>query len=404
VRAFGYKAKTELLQMRYRIEPDVARGSVGVIQHHSILRAFAAILLAGAGLAVAVGTRMPAAEYVPWKQCLSQPSTWYRSAEARRIADQVLLYQRENGGWPKNIDMAKPLIEQELAKLAAQKGLNRDSTIDNGATCTQMAFLARVHDASDGPRFKDAFLRGLDFLLNAQYDNGGWPQFPAGSGYHRHITFNDDAMVGVLKLLHAVARTNPPVAFVDASRCLRAAAAVDRGIACILRCQVVAGGRPTSWCAQHDEKTLAPAPARSYELVSLSGSESVGIVRFLMSIERPSPEVVEAIQSAVAWFDRVKLTGLRQTEQRAPSLPNGRDKIIVADPAAPPLWARFYEIDTNRPFFCGRDGVKKYALAEIEHERRTGYAWYTEAPAALLARDYPAWQKRWAPGRNVLAH
>ena len=34
------------------------------------------------------------------------------------------------------------------------------------------------------------------------------------------------------------------------------------------------------------------------------------------------------------------------------------DKRMVMDPNAEPTWARFYEIDTNRPFFCNRDGIK----------------------------------------------
>ena len=318
-----------------------------------------------------------------------------------RIADNVLLYQLNSGAWAKNIDLAKALTASDKAALAAQQKQAKDSTIDNGATYTQMTFLARVYQATGETRFKNSFLKGLDFLLGAQYENGGWAQFPLGSGYHRHITFNDDAMVGVLSLLRDVVRTSQPYAFTDTPRRERAAVAVARGIACLLKCQVIVDGRRTAWCAQHDERTLAPAPARSYELVSLSGSESVGLVRFLMGEGNPSQEIIEAIQSAVAWFERVKITGIRQVTQADPSQPNGRDKVILADPDAPPLWARFYEMGSNRPFFCGRDGVKKYRLAEIEHERRTGYAWYTEAPAALLARDYPAWQRRWAPRRNV---
>ena len=29
----------------------------------------------------------------------------------------------------------------------------------------------------------------------------------------------------------------------------------------------------------------------------------------------------------------------------------------------PTLWARFYELETNRPFFCDRDGIKKYDIS-----------------------------------------
>jgi PelA/Pel-15E family pectate lyase len=148
------------------------------------------------------------------------------------------------------------------------------------------------------------------------------------------------------------------------------------------------------WCAQHDEVTLAPAPARKYELVSLSGGESVGIVRFLMSIKDPSPAVVEAIESAIAWFEQTQLKGIKWVEKADASQPGGRDRVVVQDPEAGPIWARFYEIGSNRPVFVGRDSVVKYSVAEIEHERRVGYAWYVEEPAKLLKDEYPKWRDR----------
>ena len=357
-------------------------------------------LLAVIGLWLALGSVAAQTAQVSWKECLKQQPAWYASAEAVRIADNLLLYQRSSGGWPKNIEMAAPLGEKEQADLVKQKNKD-DSTIDNDATYTQMAYLARVFGATRQARFKDAFIAGLDYLLKAQYANGGWPQYyPKLTGYYKHITFNDDAMIGVMELLREIARKQPVYAFVDEDRRARAGKAVEKGIECILKCQVVAGGKRTVWCAQHDERTLEPAPARAYEKISLSGGESVGIVRFLMGIDHPSPQVTEAIQAAVAWFDQVKLTGIKLVEKPDPSLPKGYDRIVVADPKAEPLWARFYEIGTNRPIFCGRDGVVKYSLAEIEYERRNGYRWYVNAPAKLLAQDYPAWQKKWALGKN----
>jgi len=235
---------------------------------------------------------------------------------------------------------------------------------------------------------RESFLKGVDYLLQAQYPNGGWPQFyPDLSGYYKHITYNDDAMIGVMTLLRDVADAKPVYAFVDRDRRGRAASAVEKGIECILKTQVVVNGKRTVWCAQHDEVTLAPAAARTYELVSLSGSESVGIVRFLMSIKNPSPAVIEAIESAIAWFEQSQLKGIRWVE-------NGTDRVVVQDRNAGPIWARFYEIGTNRPIFVGRDSLVKYSVAEIEHERRTGYNWYVDAPAKLIQKDYPAWKKK----------
>ena len=309
---------------------------------------------------------------IAWADAQNKPAEWYGSAEALRISDNLLLYQRDSGGWPKNIDMAKPLDEKDLVDLKrAQK--DKDSTIDNGATFTQLSFLAKVITAKPEDRHRESFFKGFDYLLKAQYPNGGWPQFyPDLDGYYKHITFNDNAMIGVMKLLRDVADAKPAYAFVDEARRKSAAKAVEKGIDCILKTQVVVNGRKTVWCAQHDEVTLAPAAARTYELVSLSGGESVEIVRFLMSIKDPSHEVVEAIESAVAWFERSELK----------------------DSEGKPTWARFYEIGSNRPIFSGRDGVVKYNINEIEAERRNGYAWYVDAPAKLLQQDYPAWQKK----------
>lgn len=331
---------------------------------------------------------------ISWQNALNQKPEWYGSEEAVRIADNLLLFQREIGGWQKNTEMAKLLSPGERAEVIDSKEAN-DSTIDNGSTYTQMIYLARVFNATRHERFKTAFIKGLDYLFKAQYENGGWPQYyPRLTGYYKHITFNDDAMIGVLALLRQIAGRQAGYAFVDEARRQKAERAVERGIECILKTQIKVNGKLTAWCAQHDEKTFAPAPARTYEKISLSGSESVGIVRFLMGIEKPSPKVKEAIESAVAWLKESKLTGIKVVEKPDPSQPNGRDRVVIQDASAPPIWARFYEIGTNRPIFCGRDGVIKSSLAEIEHERRTGYSWYTGSAANLLANDYPAWQKK----------
>src|SRR4029077_20822828 len=113
-----------------------------------------------------------------------------------------------------------------------------------------------------------------------------------------------------------------------------------------------------------------------------------------MSIEKPSPDVIRAVEGAVTWFEAAKITGIRRTFVDDPQGPRGRHQVLVADPAASTLWARFYEIGTNKPLFADRDGQAKYALANIGYGRRNGYAWYGSWPARLLADDYPAWKKR----------
>jgi PelA/Pel-15E family pectate lyase len=336
----------------------------------------------------------PALRPLRWTACLQQRIEWYATDEATRIADSVLLYQHNNGGWEKNVDMAGVLTEREKALIAKEKA-NADTTIDNGATYTQLAYLAKVFSAKNLERHRASFLRGLDFLLVSQYENGGFPQFfPLREGYYSHITFNDNAMVGVLNVLRDIAEKKSDYAFVDEERRQRADKAVKKGIECILKTQLIVAGQRTVWCAQYDEVTLAPAAARKYELVSLSGGESVGVVRFLMSIDHPRAQVVEAIESAVAWFEKSKISGIKWVEKPDASNPRGFNRVVIKDANAGPLWARFYEIGTNKPIFVGRDGVAKYDVAEIEAERRNGYSWYVDEPKKLLSKDYPGWLKQ----------
>ncbi len=329
-----------------------------------------------------------------WADAVKQPAAWYGTTDAARIAGNVVLAQRHTGGWPKNTDLAGTLTEGDRAALAGERMLD-DSTIDNGATFTELRFLAHVQASTPDPRWQSAFEAGLDFLLTAQYQNGGWPQyFPLRSDYSRHITFNDDAMVGVLSLLDDVARGRPTFAFVDPARRARAGTAVSRGIQLILRTQIRTGGTLTGWCQQHDEVTLAPAGARTYEHPSIASKETVAVVRFLMQIERPDAETVASIDGAVAWLRQSALHGVRVDRRPDASAAGGFDVVVVDDPAAPPTWARFYEIGTNLPIYSGRDGTIRYRLAEIEIERRTGYSWLGPYAATLLDREYGAWQAR----------
>jgi PelA/Pel-15E family pectate lyase len=326
---------------------------------------------------------------VRWRSILDQPQSWYGSCQAVQIADNVLAFQSPSGGWVKNVDM-----------VASRPPSRRptESTIDNQATTTQMRFLARVHASTRERRLADAFVRGLDYLLEAQYPNGGWPQFyPLRPGYPSHITLNDDAMVRVLELLQEVAEGREGFQFVDDQRKIRSRAAVERGIECILRCQVRVRDTLTAWCAQHDVQTFRPAGARTYELPSLSGRESAGIVSFLMRQDSPDPRVVHAIESAVQWLQRVTLRGLRVVPPADRTVREGIVTQVEPDSSAPPLWARFYDLETFQPFFVGRDGIKKTSIDQIPRERRDNYAWFGVWPAPVLQEQYPRWRARWMP-------
>jgi PelA/Pel-15E family pectate lyase len=317
------------------------------------------------------------------RRFLPKPDSWFASAEAKKVAAIILSFQTDAGGWPKNTDTISKAYSGDRTKL--------QPTFDNKGTVDELRFMARMFNATQDATYRKSFDRGLAYVLTAQYPNGGWPQFfPLRKGYYDHITFNDDAMVRVLRLVREVA-TEKMYAFLDVKTREACQKAFDLGIACILKCQIIVEGKPTVWCAQHDEKTFAPAKARTYELPSFSGSESVGIVRLLMSLEKPTPEITASIEGAIAWFEAHKVVG--QRIDKVTDKDGKPNLVMVPDAQAPALWARFYDLKTGVPYVCDRDGIPKPQLADIGSERRNGYSWFGEYARDLLAKDYPKWKQ-----------
>jgi PelA/Pel-15E family pectate lyase len=309
----------------------------------------------------------------------------------------VLLYQKTNGGWPKNYDMRAVLTDEQIAAVKQSRDLISTTTFDNGATHSQVHFLAFAYRQTGDTRYRDACLEGLDFMLTAQYANGGWPQsFPNRSGYRRYITFNDGAMIGVMSVLRRIMLADPEFAFVDEARRVKVRKAYRRGLECILRCQISEGGMLKAWCQQHDEKDYRPRGARTFELPSLASEESAQIVLFLMGIEQPDSSIVRSVAAAVRWFEQARLAGIRvetvgATPARYRYHASIDDRVVVQDSSAPPIWARYYELGTGRPLFSNRDGKAVYSLDQVERERRTGYGWYSYAPAEVL-EYYRLWK------------
>lgn len=312
----------------------------------------------------------------PAEKLLKNADSWFESDEGRVILAHVLSWQTEHGDWPKNTDTTKEY----------QSTIKQAGTFDNGSTTGELRVLARASRITKDGIYKAAFIRGFDHILKAQYPNGGWPQyFPLSNGYHRQITFNDGSMIRLMQFLKDAA-TYEDFSFLDPDRRKAGLDAVDRGIDCILKCQVVINGKPTVWCAQHDAQTLVPTQARSYEHPSLSGAESAGILLFLINLEKPSPAVVRAIEAGVTWFEQTKITGYRYQKSKT-------ELALTKDPDASPLWARFYELQTNTPIFSDRDGIVKYDLNEIGIERRGGYAWYGTWGENVI-KAYAKWESK----------
>jgi len=324
----------------------------------------------------------------------------YKPTQLKEIGDNIILFQKDNGGWAKNYDVFAILTpEQKDSVQADKKVLN--TTYDNGTCYTQIAALAIVYKATKDEKYKESALKGIDYILESQYGNGGWPQFyPLENDYSKCITYNDGAMVGVMKLLKGILENKPQYDFIDAVRRKKLETAYTKGLDCIFKTQINDAGKPTAWCQQYDEKTLQPAWARKFEPPSICNGESADLVLFLMSINHPSQAILNAVQNAVVWFQDSKIYNTRVRTIPAPRFVtpfrvSTTDKVVVTDSTAPPIWARYYELNTHKPIFCDRDSKIVYSLAEITRERRDGYGWYSYKPQKVL-NSYPKWQRMWA--------
>jgi PelA/Pel-15E family pectate lyase len=320
------------------------------------------------------------------------PPEWFGGADNLRLAETVISYQTPSGGWSKAVDYGKG-PRRPGTHWTAQTGdaWHYCGTFDNRTTTEQIKFLAGVFTATGREDVRAALLKGLGYVFAAQYPNGGWPQnYPVERGYHEAITLNDDAMTHVLELLLSVSQGVRLFTFADEPLKQRARAAFDKGVACLAAMQVKADGKPTVWCAQHHPLTLEPVKARLKEPPSLSGGESASLVKFLMRSGPVTPEVVTMIESAMAWFDSHRITGLRKTKNAA-----GRTD-FVTDPASTEVhWARFYDLQTGRPIFAGADdGIIYGSFSEMAAKNKVAYDFFSSRPRVLFEKELPRWRKR----------
>ena len=336
---------------------------------------------------------------------LRRAADWYSSPQARHIADVVVSFQTPAGGWSKRLDMTSRVrspgelftsdnnsrfLTRSDNDMPEDTHWSYVGTFDNNATTTQLRYLAKVITAlpaDQSEKYRTAFLHGLDYIFASQYPNGGWPQvWPLQGGYHDAITYNDGAMAHILELLQTVADGQNEFAFVPKKERRHATESVKHGIQCVLDTQIIANGRRTVWCQQHDALTLQPTAARNYEMPCEASAESAEIMTFLMNQPHPSKQIVVAIDSAAAWFEKTRIMGFAFRFNG----PAGRQ--LVAEPGYGPIWARYYQIGTDRPIFGDRDKTIHDRVDEISAERRRGYAWYGNSAEAAL-EQYKAWRK-----------
>lgn len=335
---------------------------------------------------------------------------WYGSAEAISVADTLVSVQKTNGGWMKN-DQFHKLSTSELTarkKLSGDNGRNIHSCFDNYATTQEMRFLAKVYQQTHQQRFLDAFKRALDLIFESGNSlKGGWAQYwPLSSdkfSYQNYITFNDDLMLNMMRILQDISEQKGDFAgLVDDATREKCKAQWDKAIECVINCQIDDNGVKAAWCAQHDAADFLPTEGRPHEMPSVSGYESANLLYYLMSINKPSEEIQQSITAAVEWLKSHKYKENATVEDYTNA--KGETDRHIVEKQGTNLWGRFIQIG-------GESGKKIYqkfydklkARGKSRAHHLTGYSYpecdileasYDETKAyqpifAIYSNDYP---------------
>jgi len=339
---------------------------------------------------------------------LRHDDAYFATPPARHIADVIVSFQTPAGGWSKNMSFAgelrkpgQPYAADNLNRYPSPDDFdtpkdphwNYVGTLDNDSTNTQLHFLAKVAKnvpGKAGDAYRASFVKGIRYLLAAQFPNGGFPQvYPLEGGYHDAITFNDNAVSESATTLTEVAEGEVDYSFVPSDLRKQAGEAAKRALKCILESQMVIDGQKTIWPQQEDALTLAPVSARNYEPGALAVSESADLIEYLMSLPNPSKETIGAIDAGVKFLKSTAIYGFEYAGGRG--VEGGRQ--LKPKEGAGPIWARYYSVTTQKPIFGDRDKSLHDNVNELSLERRNGYAWFSNGEQKTI-EDYAEWSKK----------
>ena len=313
----------------------------------------------------------------------NRAEAWYGSPNSLAIATNFVYMQRANGGWPRGIGQVNALPHQpdiggmapETVQMIALGFNNEDSYFGRGITTNETRFLLRMYEATGIERFLESGLRGFDTIIRTQDVIGGWPYQISGGSYHRALSISDNAISNILRLMMDIRNEGLFTTTIGTDRAIAATTAFDKGMEWILNTQVRSAGfedgieRLTAWPmavyqSGVENFTLQPgatpalpgqpAQQREFEPASINGNESIDILRFLMSIEDPTEEIIEAIHAAVYFFDYIRIDGFRLNHATGLDARLGRN--LVPEEGARPLWPRFIDFENFEPLFYDRTG------------------------------------------------
>jgi PelA/Pel-15E family pectate lyase len=250
--------------------------------------------------------------------CYHATGDEYYYDAAAEVALSLIGAQHPSGGWNYLYDFAGEESVRRWYDTIGKNGWRLEefhhyygnATFDDAGTSEASQFLLRITLEKNDPRFAAALEKAIRFILDSQYDNGGWPQrfpfvedAPALHGrpdYTRYITFNDDVAGENIKFLLMVWQSMNDQRAIDA---------IDKAMGIFAATQQPAP--QAGWGLQHTVDTLAPVGARSYEPDALVTHTTAGNISLMLDFYEwtGDSQYIARIPEAFAWLDSVRLSG-----------------------------------------------------------------------------------------------
>jgi PelA/Pel-15E family pectate lyase len=258
---------------------------------------------------------------------------------AKKAADALIFGQHPLGGWHYFIDFDPAGLDEWYATRASKflygyeeyRHYYGNATNDDQVTSDTAEFLLRYYTTTLDPAYRAPLLKALDFVLQAQYSNGAWPQrYPlryefAHDGlpdYTSYYTVNDGAHQGYVELLVRAYRTLGDARYFEAAR---------RGADFLIAVQGPEG--EAAWAEQYGPD-MKPTAARTHEPTGYVIRESRDVLRVLQLFYALTGDrrYLTPIPGCLAWFERVN-----------------REAVELKRPPA-----RYWQPGTNLPVYCIR--------------------------------------------------
>ena len=297
---------------------------------------------------------------------------------ATEAAEALIHGQLKSGAWTNCIDFDPHGQRVSLYRNGKGRGRNF-SSLDDDQSQSAIRFLMRIDAAHSfkHPRIHEATRVALNALLEAQFDNGAFPQGWDGPSERNKpliharypdydwrtegriknhwdmYTLNDGLAGSVSKVLIEAHRTYGDERYKEA---------LTRLGDFLLLAQLP--DPQPAWCQQYGYE-MYPIWARRFEPPAVASRESQDVLETLLTIHActGNAKYLQPIPTALSYL-------------RRSLLPDGR-------------LARYYELRTNRPLYMQRRG-KVYSLTHDDSNLPKHYGWKTESRLDEIAARYDA--------------